>query len=365
MDERIVQFRVGVMVLATLIITGMLVMLFGKFPGFGVSNFTVQMRFVEAPGVSVDTPVRKNGIFIGRVTDVSFADDSDDVVVTAQLSKPDKIFEHDVPRVGGSLLGDAVIEFVRPGDVARSPERIQNGKIYPRGLVTPQPLERLEGFETQLATAVNSVERTSQQWNKVGAQVSKILGENETQLGTLLEDMEKTMKRLDLTLDNTNKLLGDPQIQADIKKAAAELPKTLEDSRKAIASVEESMAAMRKTVDVADRNLKNLEEFTKPLGEKGSAIMKKIDGSATKFDALLSDLTQFSKNLNNPQGTLGRLLNDPELHDSLVATIVNVEKLTYDLKPILNDVRVFTDKIARHPEKLGVRGAIQPSTGIK
>jgi len=35
------------------------------------------------------------------------------------------------------------------------------------------------------------------------------------------------------------------------------------------------------------------------------------------------------------------------------------------LKPILNDARNFTDKIARHPELLGVRGAIKKDTGMK
>jgi hypothetical protein len=32
---------------------------------------------------------------------------------------------------------------------------------------------------------------------------------------------------------------------------------------------------------------------------------------------------------------------------------------------IVDDVRVFTDKIARHPEQLGVRGAIDRRPGLK
>ena len=43
----------------------------------------------------------------------------------------------------------------------------------------------------------------------------------------------------------------------------------------------------------------------------------------------------------------------------------NVQELSTQLRPILNDTRVFTDKIARHPETLGIRGAIQRSPGIK
>jgi phospholipid/cholesterol/gamma-HCH transport system substrate-binding protein len=35
------------------------------------------------------------------------------------------------------------------------------------------------------------------------------------------------------------------------------------------------------------------------------------------------------------------------------------------MKPIIHDARVFSDKIARHPELLGVRGAIQRNAGTK
>jgi hypothetical protein len=42
-----------------------------------------------------------------------------------------------------------------------------------------------------------------------------------------------------------------------------------------------------------------------------------------------------------------------------------VNRLTKELRPIVDDVRVFTDKIARHPEQLGVRGALDRRPGLK
>ena len=65
------------------------------------------------------------------------------------------------------------------------------------------------------------------------------------------------------------------------------------------------------------------------------------------------------------QGSLGQLLNNPELYQHLNRAAKNIDELTRQLKPILDDARVFSDKIARHPETLGVRGAIQRSPGIK
>ena len=62
MDERVVQFRVGVTVLASLIITGILALLFGELPSVLRGSYTVYIKFASAPGVSQDTPVRKSGI---------------------------------------------------------------------------------------------------------------------------------------------------------------------------------------------------------------------------------------------------------------------------------------------------------------
>ncbi|HEY2881469.1 MAG TPA: MlaD family protein, partial [Pirellulales bacterium] len=71
MDDRIMQFRVGVVVLAVSLIAGFLTLLFGHFPKSLVNKtYTVYVEFTQAPGVAPDTPVRKNGILIGRVTHV-------------------------------------------------------------------------------------------------------------------------------------------------------------------------------------------------------------------------------------------------------------------------------------------------------
>ena len=69
MDERVLQFRVGVVVVAAASITVILVMLFGALPNLR-PHYTLHIRFAEAPGVTVDTPVRKSGVQIGRVSKV-------------------------------------------------------------------------------------------------------------------------------------------------------------------------------------------------------------------------------------------------------------------------------------------------------
>ena len=48
MSERVIQFRVGVMVLATAIIAGILIVLFGDLPSLVQSTYPLRMNFSEA-----------------------------------------------------------------------------------------------------------------------------------------------------------------------------------------------------------------------------------------------------------------------------------------------------------------------------
>ena len=112
-------------------------------------------------------------------------------------------------------------------------------------------------------------------------------------------------------------------------------------------------------------NMQNIEGLTKPLGDRGPALVEEFDTSMKKLNLLSDNMLRFSEELNDPQGSLGALLHDKELYQHVNHMAKNLDELTRDLKPILNDARIFTDKIARHPELLGVRGAIKKDAGTE
>src|SRR5262245_5818617 len=125
MDERIVQFRVGVMVLATIIILAILLLLFGDLPSLVKGTRTIYFEFPQAPGVTPDTPVRVNGVLIGRIKEVEL-NDKVGVLLTAKIEDKYKLRKNQMARIGGSLLGDTVVEIV-PGDGRGSPDFLNDG----------------------------------------------------------------------------------------------------------------------------------------------------------------------------------------------------------------------------------------------
>ncbi len=81
---------------------------------------------------------------------------------------------------------------------------------------------------------------------------------------------------------------------------------------------------------------------------------------------MLQQLVHFLDGINQRQGTLGKLVYDDEVYWKIQNAVENIEDVTRRLRPIINDVRIFTDKISRDPSQLGVRGALERRpTGLK
>ena len=141
MNERQMQFAVGLVVFATLIIGGLLATVNSPIPiGFGPwggGTYTISIELPEAPGVGPDTPVRKSGLLIGRVASVE--DGIDHIVVHANIDKDRPLFPQYVCQVRTSVLGDASVDFVmRP--VPPGTPRLADGAVV-RGEVLGNPLE--------------------------------------------------------------------------------------------------------------------------------------------------------------------------------------------------------------------------------
>jgi phospholipid/cholesterol/gamma-HCH transport system substrate-binding protein len=394
MDDRVVKFRVGVMVLATMFIAGILVLLFGDARGLVRGSYPIHIHFTDAPGVTDGTPVRKSGILIGRVTKVEFAKQGG-VMVEAKIDGNVKLYRNEVPQVTGSLLGgDVVIQFVRrantppptsppasqtstaPGGttltaqvqdepaaaaaaraVAPESQEVQPGEFI-EGSVAPNAFQVISNLENELGTAVGALSSAGTEVGKVAANINKLLESNDAQINRIVDKTEATLDSFQRALGDVEDVMGDEQVRANIKSMLRDMPDLMSDTRSTINTI-------RTTVESVDRNMRNLEGFTGPLGERGEGLVERIDRTIARLDDMLGEFSDFGKKLNSGEGSLGQLIRNPELYQHLNTAACNIEKLSRELQPILSDVRVFSDKISRHPELLGVRGAIQNSPGIK
>jgi phospholipid/cholesterol/gamma-HCH transport system substrate-binding protein len=356
MDERVMQFRVGAMVLATLLITLILIVIFGEGPEVMKKRVTIHMVFTEAPMVMENTPVKKSGVILGRVSQVTLLDDGR-VRVSAAIDENKPVFTTDVAKISASLIGADAIVNIEPGRKPGPRDRVTNDSEI-QGLNYTDPIQVIGNLQDRLSGAIGSVTNTSNELGQVVHQVGQILQTNQEKINRIVVQADDASRDVKDLVRGLNDTFGSPETRAKIKDAAEQVPELIRTTR-------ETIGQFSKVINGLDKNLQNVDKFTSALGDQGQVAITRLGQSAEKFDRLLEELLILSKSINNGEGTLGQLVSNRDLYDNLNRTVSNVESLSRELKPILRDARVFTDEIARHPEKLGVRGAIEKSPGTK
>jgi len=216
----------------------------------------------------------------------------------------------------------------------------------------------LVSLEADMRGALGSVSRAGTEVEIVARNLNTAIGNNDDQIPRLSQKAERALDQFSQAMNSINDVFGDAQMRAGLKQSLRDMPAFMQEARGTLKKADEAFDGFKTVSDRASRNLENLENFTKPLGERGSQIVDNLDGSLANINELLEQLVTFTEGLNSREGTLGRILHDDVLYRRLDNTLANAEELTAKLKPILDDVRIFSDKIARDPRQLGIKGAL-------
>lgn len=156
-------------------------------------------------------------------------------------------------------------------------------------------------------------------------------------IGPLLDKVNHTLDSLGVTVSGVNRVLSEKNT-ASISRTVAHLERTMADVSQVVANVEGKS--------------KELDQFVDAL----SAFAGKLDGLAAKVDTTMTGVKDFVgtlnesdidslvvsfrellDNINDPNGTIGKLLNDGSVYDSVDS--------------LLNDVDTLVRKIQENPKK--------------
>ena len=358
MNDRVKQFRVGVVVLATSIIGAILITLNGPtstewIPGLD-KHYQVTIELREAPGIGPNTPIRKNGILIGRVAEVE--DRQDHVAVKANIDAGRLLYEPYRVQVRTTLLGDATVEFVTV-PIAPGATPVPNGFVF-TGTVAPSPMDAIINMQDDLQQMIDSLRVAGDEVGTLAKTVNAAIGPNPEagRVPKLLDSAEKSMANLSQAAETFDKFFGDPELMSAVREARL----TMNDVRDVAKEIQSPIEAI-------DRNLKNLEGFTEPLGRNGEQVARSLIDGLNGLSRIVEEVTVLVDALNSRNGTIGRLIHDPAVYDNLNRLLCNgnqvvlqINQIALRLRPILDDVRIFSDKIAREPGRI-VGGAVNPS----
>jgi phospholipid/cholesterol/gamma-HCH transport system substrate-binding protein len=389
MDDKAYRFGVGVLVLASAVIGVILIFFFGAIPNFLIEHYAVTINFAAAPGVEIDTPVRKSGVRIGRVVGVKLQEGDEGVNLTLELEKRYPIKAGEIARIkNGSLItGDAVIEFlpatrpslltrfdgvsgIKDGDLQSDELEMANAFLKDQdflkgGEVASDPLESVLAMQENFSTTLQSIDKAGNEISMLARDVRSLMGTQDGSVQNIFKKTEQTIDNFNQTLDSVEAILGDPKLREALIASIEQFPELVKKSGEVIDQTKLTLKNFEKVGTAAESALKNADEalgnvaqITEPLAARAPEATEDVLRTVDNLDALLLDLRRFSARLNSGNGTISRLIEDEQLYIQLVQTLENVEQLTARLQPVVEDVRVFSDKIARDPRQLGVRGAL-------
>lgn len=407
MDERRMQRRVGWVVLFTIVFLGILLVINNPASSpFRGGGYEVYIDLDRAPGVAVNTPVRKDGVLIGRVSELKWTETG--VRLTVRIDRDDVLIYPDdkAQVVPSSIFGDAVVQFVRqpkakPGggqslfapEGALVPDDILAQVLPDNDIDVPPPNEQErvpilagsvvqgEALDDPLTAIVKLNQNLSPSIEKLGeagAKVAELADKINQALGddistgrvqTLFDEATLTLRDFRRTTNNFDQLLADNELRGQLTDALREFPVLMAQARTTFERAGATLNNFDQVISSADRNLRNIEGLTEPLGERGEEIADLLISAVDNLDIVMKDLGVFVASLNTGDGLLGRLVRDKKLSDDTDLLVRNANVLVYNLNErvknvaidqILHNVKIFTDKIAREPGRL-ISGAVNPS----
>lgn len=368
MNERVMQFRLGMFVIVAGLVLTMLVVWFGESPQILRERGFLRVHYAEAPGVSQGVSVRKSGIRVGEVVGIDFDDrpnQPDGVLVTLALESRFKIRKGSVPRLTRSLIGDVSVDLL-PGDGEGLIETGPNPAEAPiiEGEVAADPSKALAAA-TKVFESAGDTLRTIQEAAKGLAQISKSAG----RLDDFLATWEQTGK--DLSGASTGIRTFVDENQAGVKKAIADIelaadrlnstldPATQDALKTGIARFSEAAGRLDGAVADASPLMKDLGATVDrtPTTDVGQTV-RRMNRIASDLELLTNTLRNGRGGLNTT-GSIQRLLTQSDLYDNINAVAISANQALAQLRGALGSFRDFADKVSRDPGAIS-RGALRP-----
>jgi phospholipid/cholesterol/gamma-HCH transport system substrate-binding protein len=210
--------------------------------------------------------------------------------------------------------------------------------------------------------ALDEITVASRNWGQVGERVNVLLRTNEDQLNSIVKNLDKVMVSLVELLKQEN--LNDvATILRNLAESSRRFPALTRQSEDFFRDGRDTQSAFRETLRRSDDVLDQLRG-AKP-GQQGRGTLKEFEEGATRFNRTMADLHELLRASAQSDGTLRRFLTDPSLYNHLDDTALMLTRIIPRLDRVLHDFEVFADKLARHPEALGLGGVVRPFSGLK
>lgn len=305
-SPRTTELKVGIFVLVCLVIGGFLIMKFGKTGAWGEKTYEIIAVFPNANGIIKDAAVLYAGIPIGKVRDIRL-DGAGLLKVRVTLAIHEGVaIRQDAKFIinQSGLLGDRYVDVVPQGT---SLETLAPGAEV-EGTTSVDLSEAIRSVVEVLHQAAVTIERV----DKAIARVDEIVLSTQS-----LNHVALTLANLDTTTSNTVHLTA--ELHAAVTENRQRIETLMNSLAGASVSVSNTVARFGDASENVVRASKRVDDLVADNEKNIQVAARNVADSAQHLNSILTKLEK-------GEGTAGKLLVDPTLHDELVRLVENWRK---------------------------------------
>lgn len=291
------EVKIGVFVVSVLVVSFFVI---NYLRGKDIFNKEIELvsRYDNVEGLVPSAPVFIKGYKAGKVAEVEYQPETDDFKVTCSVMK----------------------EFRIPSDSKMT--------IYAVDIMGGK------GVKIDLGVSETLVVDGSE---LAPAKEAGLLDGLAAGVGPLLSKLGNTLDSLSVTVAGVNAMLSESN-QAAISNTLAHLERTMKSVNDIASTIDGKSAELVALVD----NLASLSAKFSSIADKADGAMTGVSSIVTKIDetdiaGLVSSFKNLLEKINDPDGTVGKLLVDGSVYDSV--------------DELLNDVDSLIKKIEENPKK--------------
>lgn len=281
------EFKIGVFAVTVLLVSFFLI---NYLRGEDIFDREMELtsRYDNVEGLVASAPVYIKGFKAGKVSEVVYDSNTEDFKVTCSVSKEFRIpSDSKMTIYSVDIMGGKGIKI----DLGTSAESAVDGAVL-------EPY-----FEAGLMDGLSD------------------------SVGPLLSKVSSTLDSLSVTVSGVNKILSEKN-QAAIAASLSHLEATTRSLSRISASVQGKSSEVENFIV----NLSSLSDKLGVVVDKADSTMTDVSSivnsiSASDIEGVVSSFRVLLESLNDPDGTIGKLLVDGSVYDSVDSLLSDVDEL--------------------------------------
>jgi len=262
-------------------------------------------RYKNVGGLTATTIVTLNGLKVGYVREIYFAEDlSGDLIVKIAIHNDFPLPKGTSAEIASSdLLGSKVVKL----NLGKSEMLLHANDT----MATKMEADIMQQVNEQIAPLKAKAERMIENLDSIVTAVSKILSSDSQ------HNIAESIRQINLTMTNLEKISGN-------------LSDVVTDQKKNLASTITNLSEVSGNLKTNSGKLGHMMDNFSSFSDSLSKL--ELNNTLNHMHGSISDLQRIISKIDTTNGTLGLLVNDPRLYQSLNSTSESLNRLLVDFR---------------------------------